>query len=456
VQAQTLQEGQQAGYVVPPSTINPSFLNNRLESLAGKAAVGQEAAKRNQGVTNALIAQELGLEKGTPLSEATLERVRHQAAAPYREVASMSPAAATKLEELKAARFSANEQFKYYNRSGNPEAGEKARAMLAKANALERDIETIASGGTKAVPAQPITPPGKAEVPRSALPPEGNMEMLLRAEKAQADIEIAGKERGAKIFQEQMGHGSTPDVIGLKSATADWYKELTKGEGKLSRKQVESAIAKIIKDEGSDKGVTVERVKEVLLRDHEFHQIVAGDVPSWIEMPPGQPAQAVAQRLGREDLVEALRASRTKIAKTYDVERSLNLGSGDIAAPILGRQLDKSGLAAKSGRLATIGRMAEAFPSVMREGARVPSPGVSGTDAAAGAILGTLGYGAGGPAGLLAAGLPLLRGPARNLVLSPGFQKFATADPARFQAIIDALSQQGAGLAGTATGRGGS
>jgi hypothetical protein len=130
---------------------------------------------------------------------------------------------------------------------------------------------------------------------------------------------------------------------------------------------------------------------------------------------------------GREDLVQALTEARTKIAKSYDVERALNLGTGDVAAQIIGRQLDKGGLKSKTGELSTIGKMAESFPSVMREGGRVPSPGVSGTDATAAALLGTLGYGVGGPAGLVAAGLPLLRGPARNLVLSPFYQRFATS-----------------------------
>jgi len=60
---------------------------------------------------------------------------------------------------------------------------------------------------------------------------------------------------------------------------------------------------------------------------------------------------------------------------------------------------------------------------VARDASSLPPPSVSGTDAASSAILGGIGYGAaGGPAGLLAAGLPLLRSPARNLVLSGGYQ----------------------------------
>ena len=86
-QAATLQEGRQAGYVVPPSTVNPSFLNNRLESLAGKAAVGQEAAKRNQDVSSALAAQSLGLPKDAPVTPGSIAKVRDQAGLAYTDVA---------------------------------------------------------------------------------------------------------------------------------------------------------------------------------------------------------------------------------------------------------------------------------------------------------------------------------------------------------------------------------
>ena len=107
-----------------------------------------------------------------------------------------------------------------------------------------------------------------------------------------------------------------------------------------------------------------------------------------------------------------------------------------------------------TGELATIGKMAGAFKQSMREGGNVPASGVSGTDAAASALLGVAGAAGGGPMGILAGGLPLLRGPARNLVLSPGYQQFATQglSPQR-QAMIDALMQQGAGAAGTTAGR---
>ncbi len=268
VKQQTLEEGRKAGYVVPPTEVNPSFINEKLESLAGKAAVKQEAVLRNQGVTNALAAKALGLAPDTPLTEGTLNAVREHASPPYKQVAQISPMGASALEKLKDARFEASDAWKFYQRSGDPAARKEAAALSQK---------------------------------------------------------------------------------------ADLY---------------ESAIEKM------------------------------------------------AKQAGQPGLIDDLRESRKLIAKTYDVEKSLNLGSADVSAPALGSQLDKAGLAAKSGDLAVVGKFQQAFPKFMGEGTKSPVPGVSGTDAAMAAGLGMGGYGAAGPAGWLAAGLPLVRGPARAYALS--------------------------------------
>lgn len=156
----------------------------------------------------------------------------------------------------------------------------------------------------KEKPYAPVTTIPEAQVPRSELPPEKNAEMLLRAEKAKADLEIAGTERGGRFFQEQTGAGSTQEVTGLKSATADWYKDLTSGPSpairgdrkQSAREKIEQAIQKIIKDKGADRGKAVEQVKAALLQDTEFHQtewgrdlnsILHGEWPSWVEKPQG-------------------------------------------------------------------------------------------------------------------------------------------------------------------------
>jgi len=291
VRDSTLQAAQDAGYVVPPSAVKPTWLNNRLEGLAGKAAIKQASAGRNQEMTNALARKALDMSEDAPITEGTLKALRKEAAAPYREIAELptlppdrlkgiggypligpeKQTAAAALRDLKLVRKQANDYWKEYTRSGLVSSQEKAVALGQQAQKLEQHIE-------------------------------------------------------------------------------------------------DTALAS-----------------------------------------------------GRDDLVQALRAARQKIAKSFDVERALNLGSGDISAPIIGRALDKG--SPLTGELATIGKFAEAFPQFATEGAKIPAAGVSKSEALAAALLGTTGAAASGnPFGALAGVLPFLSGPARSLVLSKGYQ----------------------------------
>ena len=141
-----------------------------------------------------------------------------------------------------------------------------------------------------------------------------------------------------------------------------------------------------------------------------------------------QAIDQAATQAGRPELIAQLREARTAIAKSYDIERALNVGDGNVSATVIGRLLDQG--KPLSGELKVIGRFAQAFPSVTREAAMVPTPGVSALDPLASAAFGMGGYAAaGGPAGLLAAGLPLLRGPARSLTLSDLMQKRLIREP---------------------------
>lgn len=147
--AETLRAGQDAGYVIPPSAVNPTFLGNRMEGIAGKAALKQESAIRNQEVTNALARKSLGVPDDVPLSNQALEQIRKDAGAVYKEVGDLSPIAKQDLEALKNARFEAQSQFNFYNRSGNPEALVKAKEARDLTSMLEDSLENEASQAGK-------------------------------------------------------------------------------------------------------------------------------------------------------------------------------------------------------------------------------------------------------------------------------------------------------------------
>lgn len=149
VRDKVLSAGQEAGYVVPPSTVNPSFLNKRLEGIAGKAATGQETSLRNQETTNRLMAKELGLQPGTPITEGELNKFRENAAKPYRELADVSLDAKSALDELKQARFDAKLYWNSYNRTGEPAAYKQAKKLDSEVATWEQVLEEEALKANK-------------------------------------------------------------------------------------------------------------------------------------------------------------------------------------------------------------------------------------------------------------------------------------------------------------------
>jgi len=87
---QTLERAQQDGYVVPPASNNPTFANRLLEGISGKLKLQQEAAMRNQSVTDMLASRALGQNPDMPLTQGALSAIRSEASqagyAPIRAV----------------------------------------------------------------------------------------------------------------------------------------------------------------------------------------------------------------------------------------------------------------------------------------------------------------------------------------------------------------------------------
>jgi hypothetical protein len=82
----TLKEARKVGYVVPPSSSNPTALNRAVEGISGKAATQQSAAVKNQQVTNRLVRKALGLPSDAPLTKTTLNTIRSQEGHVYKAV----------------------------------------------------------------------------------------------------------------------------------------------------------------------------------------------------------------------------------------------------------------------------------------------------------------------------------------------------------------------------------
>lgn len=84
-----LANAQKEGYVVPPSTVNPSVTNKVLESIGGKVAMEQDASLKNQAVTDALVKRSLGMDDAVQVAEDALPALRAQAAGPYKALRSV-------------------------------------------------------------------------------------------------------------------------------------------------------------------------------------------------------------------------------------------------------------------------------------------------------------------------------------------------------------------------------
>lgn len=76
----------EAGYVVPPTSANPSLMNRTLEGLAGKLTTAQKASVKNQDVTNGLIRRSLNIPDDVPLNSETIKLIRQQAGDSYKVI----------------------------------------------------------------------------------------------------------------------------------------------------------------------------------------------------------------------------------------------------------------------------------------------------------------------------------------------------------------------------------
>jgi len=134
-----------------------------------------------------------------------------------------------------------------------------------------------------------------------------------------------------------------------------------------------------------------------------------GDVANRLEST----FDTLAKQIGKPDLMERLRAGRATIAKTYEVEKALDIG--DVSARAIGKSFDKAPQK-YTGGLRQIGEFSSAYPKATQDMMGKTPPGVSPLDYAAGGMMGA----SAGNYGLL--GTVLGRPLARGMILSDPYQ----------------------------------
>lgn len=158
---------------------------------------------------------------------------------------------------------------------------------------------------------------------------------------------------------------------------------------------------------------------------------------------------AEAKRAGRPDLLPKLRQARESIAKNYTVDRSINVGDGNVDALMIGRIRDKS--PHMTGGLKTIGDFANSFPRFARQESKVPASGVSKSEAIMGSLFAAGGGMALGPGGVALGTLPFIAPPiARAIALSGRGPRKYQPNAALRAAEATARAFPGASLIGTA------
>lgn len=142
VREQTFKEGQELGLKAPPSALrDPSWLGERVESLAGKAALGQRAAKDNQPVVDEVGRRAAGLSPSEDITVDTLKAARHRISQPYREVTALSPQAANALESIQGFRQEKQLAWNEFAKNGSRQARADAIRFQASEDAMEQVIE---------------------------------------------------------------------------------------------------------------------------------------------------------------------------------------------------------------------------------------------------------------------------------------------------------------------------
>ncbi len=160
--AKAIATAREAGYVIPPTQANASFLNRAIEGTAGKLTTAQNASAKNQLVTNKLAAKSLGLADDVQITPEILDEVRSTAGKAYDALASlpikegsrasslMNAPAIAKIDpkqmvyDLRVARNNSTAYYKNYERTADPEALTKAKDFKSEATRIENALENYA------------------------------------------------------------------------------------------------------------------------------------------------------------------------------------------------------------------------------------------------------------------------------------------------------------------------
>lgn len=217
--------------------------------------------------------------------------------------------------------------------------------------------------------------------------PTGDMQTVTKMVKSKIVDKSGNAMKTPVTIQEQAKINATQAIDDLKQLRHDGYQQLS--AGRLSGDPEALAAARKLLDEAS----SIEKRLEDGL-----------------------------ERAGKKELLDDLRAARELIAKSHNIKDAIRDSVGSVDARDLGAlyEAGEKGYGPKlTGELASVGKAGSAFRESMALRG-FDAPRYSALDSAVGGM--NMAH-ATTPTGMLMGGLPLLRGPVRDRLLSKAYQR---------------------------------
>jgi len=369
----SIKAGQDIGMAVPPTTVNDSWFNRKLEGFAGPARVARQAGVNNNIAGGEAIAADIGIGKGVDVTPSLLDKMETKAAEPYRRIEAMS----------------SNGGFTMYG------------DFEANPGFLTSDHTAVATGAARSAkvnPKNPLVIEGdqlKVMADRNELDPDWKEKAFAKGHDA-IFIDNGGGRIDAFI----------PPVFDKKSVIIKGTPIETAASDLAEMKQARSD-AKGYRANNAPGSKTYDPKNTVLAMAAEAK-----------EKALAERIRTAALQSGDSKLMADFIAARREIAKINAVAGALNPDNTTIDLRAFGSMSDKG--VPLDGAMKTVGAFSNATEGKFtRPTASMPNPGSSGLDAPAQMAA----WLAGGIKGLAISTANLARDPVRNAMLSKWGQK---------------------------------
>lgn len=343
-----------AGYVLTPAMVSekPSKFAAALAGDAGKAKLQQFASQKNQQVTDALAAQDLGLKPDTVLNDKAFQDVRAGAGQVYQKVAQAVPTIRPSPEFLAAV----------------DKVGGAHNEELEKLHPSMKENPDISTLKSELKKYDQVSTPVAMKV-MSDLRFNANQNLKAIGDPQKHQLGLAQRDAAHAIEDEiERTVQHAPDYYGEKfhealTAQGDAAKAVSEAGRKLTRARATLATQ-------SDIYVAADAMRDeraalkALSTANDRYAATQKAVESW----RSRLTDAHQQNASNQTLLNEFRAARQLYAKSFDIEAATNPSTHHVDARAIARAGNKG--KPLSGNLRTIMDAANHFPKAVQNPAQ--------------------------------------------------------------------------------------